>query len=161
MADYYFDKRKWKRIFAKYGIIFLISFVPIVLFNMYVGNILGKEWLVILIDTVLLLVCVVIGNYIANKIFARADEKIAKRRMEREYVNARSRAILEESYKKKRQEKLEKKKSREDTPADVIEVEETDTTIAKEDTANHDNKTNNVPKTTKSSNKSKTSKRRK
>ena len=65
---YFFDKRDWKRRFAKYGIIFLISFIPIVLFNVYCGDLLGKRWLVIFLDCVFLLVFVCIGNIIANKI---------------------------------------------------------------------------------------------
>ncbi len=132
-SEYYFDKRKWKRIFIKYGLIFLISFVPIVLFNVYVGPSLGREWLVILIDTAVLLVCVIIGSHIANSIFAKNDAKLEKKRREREYVRARSQAILEESYKKKRQAKADSKKNKNDI---VIEVEEKETendTVTTED----------------------------
>ena len=124
MSEYYFDKRKWKRIFIKYGLIFLISFIPIVLFNIYVGPLLGQEWIIVLLDTVLLLVCVAIGNHLANLIFAKKDAELAKKRRDREYIRAQSQAILEASYKKKRQEKLEKKQSAKEAE-DVVVIDDT------------------------------------
>lgn len=106
---YFFDKRDMKRGFAKYGIIFLISFVPILLFNIFVGGYLKAEWLVVLLDCVFLLVFVVIGNHIANKIFERKDKKLEARRKAREEMNARKKQILEDSYKRIREEKKVKK----------------------------------------------------
>lgn len=121
MADrYFFDKRDWKRRWGKYGIIFLISFLPIVGFNILCSDYLGADWLVILIDCILLLGCVAIGNAIANKIFERKDAKLARLRKEREEMEERKKQIMEDSYKRKREEKKAKKESKEI----VIEVEE-------------------------------------
>lgn len=110
---YFFDKRDWKRRFVKIGIIFLLSFVPIVLFNVYCGELLGQDWLVIFLDCVLLLVFVVIGNYLADKIYAKKDAKRERLRKEREEIEARKKQIMEDSYKRKREEKLANKQNKE------------------------------------------------
>ena len=110
MTDrYFFDKRDWKRRFTKYGIIFLISFVPVVLFNVYCGDMLGKRWLVIFLDCVLLLVFICIGNAIANKIFEKKDAKLERLRKEREALDAQKKQIMEDSYKRKHAEKEKQK----------------------------------------------------
>ena len=110
MSDsYYFDKRKLKRVFGKYGIIFLISFVPIILLNIYVFKDITDRWLVILLDCIILLVFVVIGNVIANRIFDNRDRKLERLRKEREELDRKKQEILENSYKKKREEKQIKK----------------------------------------------------
>ena len=110
MSDrYFFDKRDWKRKLGKYGIIFLISFFPIVLFNIYCSDYIGKEWLVVLLDCVFLLIFVVIGNMIANKIFTKKDAKLERLRIEREEAEKRKKQIMEDSYEKKRLEKAKKK----------------------------------------------------
>ena len=80
---YFFDKRDWKRRFVKYGIIFGISFLPIVLFNIYCSSFFDKRWLLIFVDSVILLVLVVIGNYIADKIFKKKDAELEKKQKER------------------------------------------------------------------------------
>ena len=108
MSDrYFFDKRDWKRRLTKYGVIFLISFFPIVLFNLYCSDYLGKDWLVVLIDCIFLLVFVLIGNMIANKIFAKKDAKLERLRRQREESEARKVQIMQDSYEKKRLEKEE------------------------------------------------------
>ena len=107
--SYYFDKRKMKRIFGKYGIIFLLSFAPVILLNMYAFKNIAERWLVIFIDSVIILIFVVIGNIIANKIFEKKDRKLERLRKEREEIDKRKQQILEESYKKKRQEKQVRK----------------------------------------------------
>lgn len=112
---YFFDKRDWKRRFIKYGIIFLISFVPLVLFNMLLSPYIKERWLIILIDCVILLVFVWIGNMIANKIFERRDARFERLRKEREEQEERKKQILEDSYKRKREEKLNKKKQKEES----------------------------------------------
>ena len=106
---YFFDKRDWKRRFIKYGVIFLISFLPIVLFNVYCSKYLGKDWLVVFLDCVLLLIFVAIGNIIANRIFEKKDRKLERLRKEREEIEARKQQIMKDSYERKRQEKLKKK----------------------------------------------------
>jgi amino acid permease len=112
MTDrYFFDKRDWKRKFIKYGIICAISFFPIVLFNMYCSQFINKHWLLIFIDSVILLVFVVIGNNIANKIFEKKDAKLEKRKKERQELLAKKKKIMEDSYKKIREEKASKKNS--------------------------------------------------
>lgn len=111
--SYYFDKRKMKRIFGKYGLIFLISFLPIILLNLYVLNSITDRWIVILIDSVILLIFVWIGNIIANRIFDKRDRRIERLRKEREELDRKKEEILKNSYKRKREEKqaskLEKK----------------------------------------------------
>lgn len=121
---YFFDKRDWKRRWGKYGIIFLISFVPIVLFNVFVSDYIGKDWLVVFLDCIFLLIFVVIGNSIADKIFEKKDKKLERLRKEREELEERKLKIMEDSYKRKREEK---QKAKEDKNADVvIELEEQD-----------------------------------
>ena len=120
---YFFDKRDWKRRFAKYGIIFLISFLPIVLFNIYCSDFIGKDWLVVFIDCIFLLVFVVIGNIIANKIFEKKDAKLERLRKEREALEEMKKQIMEDSYKRKREEKKKEKAEKNADP--VIEVKET------------------------------------
>lgn len=118
---YFFDKRDWKRRFVKYGIIFLISFLPIVLFNIYCSDLLGQDWLVIFVDCVLLLIFVVIGNLIANKIYEKKDAKLERLRREREEIEERKIQIMEDSYKRKR---AEKQKVKSEKHSDIVEVEE-------------------------------------
>ena len=129
---YFFDKRDWKRRFTKYGIIFLISFVPVVLFNVYCGDMLGKRWLVIFLDCVFLLVFVCIGNAIANKIFEKKDAKLERLRKEREALDAQKKQIMEDSYKRKRAEK-EKQKAENLKAKDSVEVVVDDKEESKEE----------------------------
>ena len=148
-SEYFFDKRTWKRGFIKYGVIFLISFLPIVLFNIYVGPSLGREWLVILLDSVLLLACVAIGSHIANKIFAKNDEKLDKRRKEREYIRARSQEILDASYKSKRKAKEVKKQNANKSQEEiVIEVDDKKVLEVQEKTKSPKTNTNNKNQST-------------
>ena len=106
---YFFDKRDWKRRFGKYGVIFLISFLPIVLFNVYCSDYIGKDWLVVFLDCVFLLIFVVIGNMIATKIYEKKDRKLERLRKEREEIEARKVQIMQDSYKRKREEKQREK----------------------------------------------------
>ena len=129
---YFFDKRDWKRRFTKYGLIFLISFVPVVLFNVYCGDMLGKRWLVIFLDCVFLLVFVCIGNAIANKIFEKKDAKLERLRKEREALDAQKKQIMEDSYKRKRAEK-EKQKAENLKAKDSVEVVVDDKEESKEE----------------------------
>ena len=112
MADrYFFDKRDWKRRLTKYGIIFGISFLPIVLFNIYCSRYFDKRWLLIFVDSVILLVFVVIGNYFANKIYDKKDAELEKKQKERKILQEKKKKIMEDSYKKIREEKANKKAS--------------------------------------------------
>ena len=119
---YFFDKRDWKRRFIKYGIIFLISFFPIVFFNIYCSDYIGSNGLVIFLDCIILLIFVAIGSIIANKIFEKKDAKLERLRREREEMEERKKQIMEDSYKRKREEK-KKAKAEKDNPL-VIEIEE-------------------------------------
>lgn len=118
--SYFFDKRKMKRGFGKYAIIFLISFVPMILFNIYVGKYL-QNWLVILLDCVILLIFVCIGNMISKRIFERKDAKLEAKRKEREELNKRKKIILEESYKAKRTKKQQEKEQSRNIDTELIE----------------------------------------
>lgn len=120
-SRYFFDKRDMKRGFAKYGIIFLISFVPLILFNIFAYTYINVRWLIILLDCVILLGFVAIGNHIAKKIFEKKDAKLAAKQKAREEMRKRKNQILEDSYKRIREEK---KKAKEKQTEDVIVVEE-------------------------------------
>ena len=102
---YAFDKRKRKRAFIKYLIIFLIAFIPVVSINILISKHLDN-WLVIFIDCVIMLVIVLIGNMLANKIYERKDAKLNAKIKERELMQKRKQQILEDSYKAKRAKKL-------------------------------------------------------
>lgn len=108
MDKYFFDKRRRKRNFLKYLCIFLVAFVPVVLFNIYVASGL-KNWLVILLDSVILLGFALVGNVIANKYFEKKDAKLEAKIKLRKEMQERKEEILERSYKAKRNSKLEAK----------------------------------------------------
>ena len=108
--EYLFAKRKRKRAFLKYFIIFAIAFVPVVAFNMAVSENLDN-WLVIFLDCVIMLAIVLVGNVIAKKILDRKDAKLNAKIREREELEARKKQILEDSYKKKREAKKQSKET--------------------------------------------------
>lgn len=122
MSGYFFDKRKRKRSSLKYLVIFLVAFVPVVLFNIYVAKGLDN-WLVILLDVIIILAFVLVGNIIANKIFERKDAKLEARIKEREELQKRKNEILENSYKAKRNKKLEAKNNK--TKEEIKDGEQT------------------------------------
>ena len=109
MSEYFFDKRKLKKSLIKYLIIFMISFVPVVLFNIYIGTLIGGRGWVIFIDCVIMLVFVVIGNVIADRIFAKQERRLQARIKERERLQEMKKKILEDSYKAKREKKKSNK----------------------------------------------------
>ncbi len=111
MNSYLFDKRRRKRNFIKYLIIFSLAFVPVVLFNMYVIKGLDN-WLVVLIDSVIILAFALVGNVIAKKIFEKQDAKLERKKKLREEMNERKKQILEDSYKQKRAKKIEEKNNK-------------------------------------------------
>ena len=108
---YYFDKRKRKRTFVKYFILFAISFFPVVGFNILVSKHLDN-WLVIFLDCVIMLTIILIGNVIASRIYARKDAKLEAKIKEREELQKRKKQILEDSYKAKRKAKQDAKKEK-------------------------------------------------
>ncbi len=141
MSDrYFFDKRDWKRRFIKFGIVCAISFLPIVLFNIYCSKYFDKRWLLIFVDSMMLFVFFLIGNAIANRIFSRKDAALEKMQKERELMRIRQKKILEDSYKKKREEKIKKKNAE-----DVVVIEEKD--IEVNNSTIEDNKDITVQKT--------------
>ena len=123
-SRYFFDKRDMKRGFAKYGIIFLISFIPLVLFNIFAYKYIGIRWLIVLLDCVLLLLFVAIGNNIARKIFEKKDARLNAKVKAREEMQKRKRQILEDSYKKIREEKKKAKEQSKNSNEIVVEVDE-------------------------------------
>jgi mannitol-specific phosphotransferase system IIBC component len=124
---YFFDKRDWKRRLIKYIVCIAVSFIPTVLFNVYVGNKLGANWLVIMIDCAFILVVFLVSNLLLDRYFAKKDDKLARIRKEREELDARKKQILEDSYKQKRLEKerikQEKLKRQESNGDNVEEIE--------------------------------------
>ena len=122
MSGYFFDKRKRKRSSLKYLVIFLVAFVPVVLFNIYVAKGLDN-WLVILLDVIIILAFVLVGNIIANKIFEKKDAKLEAKIKEREELQKRKNEILENSYKAKRNKKIEAKNNK--TKEEIKDGEQT------------------------------------
>ena len=98
--------------FLKYLIIFGIGFLPLVGFNMLVSPYLDN-WLVILLDCVIMLTIVLVGNLIAKRIFERKDAKLQAKIKEREELQKRKKQILEDSYKAIRRQKQENKSAKE------------------------------------------------
>ena len=129
---YFFDKRDWKRRFLKYGIIFGISFVPIVLINVLCSDYISRRWLIIFLDSSILLGFVAIGNSIANRIFEKKDKKLERIQKEREELNARKKKIMEDSYHKIRLEKERKKKEK---LQDNITIEVKESLVVKNNTS--------------------------
>ena len=85
---YMFDKRKRKRTFLKYFILFAIAFFPVVAFNVAVSKYLDN-WLVIFLDCVIMLAIVLVGNVIAEKFLERKDAKLRAKIKEREEMQKR------------------------------------------------------------------------
>ena len=124
---YFFDKRDMKRGGFKYLIIFLIAFVPAILFNIFVGKYIEQRWLIILIDCVLILAIVAIGNHVAYRIFNKKDRILEAKIKAREEMEERKRQILEESYNLKRLEKQRQKQEKlKEEKQDVVVIEEKD-----------------------------------
>lgn len=124
-----------KRGFGKYGLIFLVAFVPMVIFNIFAYKYINIRWLIVLLDCIILIAFILVGNVIAKRIFEKKDAKIEAKRHAREYVNERKRQILEDSYRKIREEKKAKKEGKvetidaknedapKDAPLDASEIE--------------------------------------
>ena len=110
--EYKFDKRKRKKIFLKYFILFVIAFVPVVGLNILIGSHLDR-WLVIFIDCVVMLAIIIPGNILASRILDKKDRQLKAKIKEREELQKRKQQILEDSYKAKRDKKI-KEKSEED-----------------------------------------------
>lgn len=106
---YYFDKRKRKRKFAKILILFFLGFIPTVLFNMFVGKFLNKDWLIIFLDCVILLAIILPFSKLIDRHYEKKDNELAKKVKARQELEEQKKKILEDSYKKKRQEKAKKK----------------------------------------------------
>ena len=134
-SRYFFDKRDMKRGFAKYGIIFLISFIPLILFNIFAYTYINIRWLIVLLDCIILLVFVVIGNHIAKKIFDRKDAKLAAKQKARQEMQKRKNQILEDSYKRIREEKKKAKETKADVVIEVGDSKEQEETKVESKTA--------------------------
>lgn len=102
---YYFDKRKRKRKFIKILILFLLGFFPTVIFNIFVGKYITKDWLIIFLDCVILLAIILPFGKVIDKYYEKKDEKLNKKIQARNEMEERKKQILEDSYKRKRQEK--------------------------------------------------------
>lgn len=117
--EYLFDKRKRKRAFIKYLIIFLIGFVPIVIFNVYVGKYLSNG-LVIFLDCIFLLIIVLIGNLVANKYYEKKDKRLEQKMKERENLKYKKELILNKSYKQNSRQIDQKYNNTDDKSNDKI-----------------------------------------
>ena len=117
--EYLFDKRKRKRAFIKYLIIFLIGFVPIVIFNVYVGKYLSNG-LVIFLDCIFLLIIVLIGNLVAKKYYEKKDKRLEQKMKERENLKYKKELILNKSYKQNSRQIDQKYNNTDDKSNDKI-----------------------------------------
>ena len=54
------------------------------------------NWLVVLIDSVIILAFALVGNVIAKKIFEKQDAKLERKKKLREEMNERKKQILED-----------------------------------------------------------------
>ena len=106
--EYRFDKRKRKKLFLKYFILFAIAFIPVVGLNILIGPHLDR-WLVIFIDCVIMLAIIIPGNMLATKILDKQDRQLKAKIKEREELQKRKQQILEDSYKAKRAKKIKEK----------------------------------------------------
>ena len=109
---YFFDKRDMKRGGLKYLIIFAIAFVPTILFNLFVGKYIEQRWLIILLDCVIILLFVAVGNYLASRIYSKKERELEAKIKYREEIAERKRQILADSYNLKRIEKQRAKQEK-------------------------------------------------
>ena len=115
MSDkYLFDKRKRKRKFLKILILFLLGFFPTIIFNILVARHIKYNWLVIFLDCVILLAIIMPFGRLIDKYYAKKDEAIDRKVKARKEMEERKKLILENSYKKIREEKKQKKAVKED-----------------------------------------------
>jgi hypothetical protein len=105
MSEYIFDKRKIKRLVFKYLVVFIIALIPTLAFNFLLGDKLNNYTLTVFIDCVIMLTIVLIGKIIIEKYFDSKDKKLHAKQKEREQLQKMKKQILEDSYKKKRNEK--------------------------------------------------------
>ena len=110
--QYLFDKRKRKKVFYKYLILFGVAFIPVVALNVLLAGKLDR-WLVIFLDCVIMLAIVMIGNVWATRIVEEKDRKLQAKIKEREELQKRKQQILEDSYKAKREKKKQAKSKEE------------------------------------------------
>ena len=109
---YIFDKRKRKRQFIKILILFFIGFIPTVIFNILVSRYITKDWLIILLDCIIIVAIVLPFNKLLDNHYAKKDENLSKKVKARQEMEERKKQILEDSYKRKRQEKEKAKQEK-------------------------------------------------
>jgi undecaprenyl pyrophosphate phosphatase UppP len=109
MSEYLFDKRKVKRLVFKYLVIFIVALIPTMAFNFLVGNKINNYALMVFLDCVIMLVIVIIGKILMEKYFDKKDRKLQARIKEREDLQKMKKQILEDSYKRKREQKTKDK----------------------------------------------------
>ena len=109
MSEYLFDKRKVKRLVFKYLVIFIVALIPTMAFNFLVGNKINNYALMVFLDCVIMLVIVIIGKILMEKYFDKKDRKLQARIKEREDLQKLKKQILEDSYKRKREQKTKDK----------------------------------------------------
>ena len=109
MSEYLFDKRKVKRLVFKYLVIFIVALIPTMAFNFLVGNKINNYAVMVFLDCVIMLVIVIIGKILMEKYFDKKDRKLQARIKEREDLQKMKKQILEDSYKRKREQKTKDK----------------------------------------------------
>ena len=109
MSEYLFDKRKVKRLVFKYLVIFIVALIPTMAFNFLVGNKINNYAVMVFLDCVIMLVIVIIGKILMEKYFDKKDRKLQARIKEREDFQKMKKQILEDSYKRKREQKTKDK----------------------------------------------------
>ena len=50
--------------------------MPTILFNVFVGKYIEQRWLIILLDCVIILLFVAVGNYLASRIYSKKEREL-------------------------------------------------------------------------------------
>lgn len=109
MSEYLFDKRKVKRLIFKYVIIFIVALIPTMAFNFLMSDKINNYAIMVFLDCVIMLVVVIIGKILMEKYFDKKDRKLQAKIKEREDLQKMKKQILEDSYKRKREQKTKEK----------------------------------------------------
>lgn len=109
MSEYLFDKRKVKRLIFKYVIIFIVALIPTMAFNFLMSDKINNYAIMVFLDCVIMLVIVIIGKILMEKYFDKKDRKLQAKIKEREDLQKMKKQILEDSYKRKREQKTKEK----------------------------------------------------
>lgn len=81
---YIFDKRVMKKIFFKYGLIFLFAFPILIVINYYLNQIINNIWPVVLVDMVVVFAIILVVQIISNAVAKRKDNSLNQKKNSKE-----------------------------------------------------------------------------